>query len=272
MFNMEIILQFHKANSGRRLRKSLPPAGVTYDQFLQMSNDEKYNLMDKIIKDDNIKVPDYLDDSASTKVIYALGMNNKPTVVSDSELDKIPGNDLYRGIRDNSDFNISAKEIADQLKYNEYTQLSKKGSSLLGRGIYFAPNDFLVALDYASAYNLVNNGLIIRAKINPNAKMSTVKKIGNKIKEDSMFNKTFLPKETREKVLNNPHFYYSISAVTPDSYALYAIAHGIDGWRDSTINEVIMINRRALTFSSTNKRAVYKSGGMNTSWTKSEDF
>ena len=223
-----------------------PPAGMTYDKFLEISDDEKYNLMDKIINDANMKVPDYLDDSVTSKIMYALGINNKPTVVSDSELDKLPGKDLYRAFHDNPDSNISSKDIAGQLKYGDYTQLSGKGGSAFGRGIYFAEDNFGDAVEYGS-YG--DNILITRAKLKPNSKMSTINEIQNKINKDLSFGKTFMS-------LNDD-----------DKPAIYALAHGIDGWRakagynaiiggEITTQPVIhtaIINRKSLIFSSTNK-------------------
>ncbi|MBR0075486.1 MAG: hypothetical protein IJP96_07010 [Synergistaceae bacterium] len=238
-----------------------PPVGLTYDQFMQMSNDEKYDLMDKIIKDENIKVPDYLDDSITTKVMYALGMNNKPTVVSDSELDKLPGDDLYRAIYDSTDFNLSSKDIMEQLKYSNYTQLSGKGGSVYGRGIYFT-NDFTDAAEYGS-YG--NNMLVMRAKINPNSKMSTLNEIQNKINKDLSFGRIF-----------------TSSINDDDKPALYAIAHGIDGWNAKTnypsifgeqnVIHTAVINRKSLIFSSSNKSGRNKDDSdFSFSWVDAKD-
>ena len=70
------------------------PSGVTYDQFMQMTDDQKYNLMDSIILDPNLKTPDTMDDSDTSKVLYALGVTNKPTVVDDATLDNMSGTEL----------------------------------------------------------------------------------------------------------------------------------------------------------------------------------
>ena len=70
-------------SSGVASQKANTPSGVSYSQFMQMSDDQKYQTIDTILNDSNIQVPSYLDSSRTSKVVYALGMDNKPTVVSD---------------------------------------------------------------------------------------------------------------------------------------------------------------------------------------------
>ena len=73
-------------------------SGVTYDQLMKMSEDEKYQTIEDILNNDNIKVPSYLDDSETTKVLYALGMSNKPNVVSDAKLNSMAGEEVFRTV------------------------------------------------------------------------------------------------------------------------------------------------------------------------------
>ena len=240
---MKIILQFHKANSGRRLRKSLPPAGVTYDQFMQMSDEDKADFVFNVINNHNIIVPDYLDNSVTSKVMYAFGMNNKPQVVSDSELDKIKGKDLYRTVYDIPDSPISSTEILDQIRHSDYTQLSGSGGSVYGRAIYFA-TDF----ERSAMFGIEEtNPVMMRAKINPNAKMIEVHNLSNMSTNSKFIQKLQAHiKGDYTKDFSN------------DWMSLTALANGFDGWRVTpygTKNDYVMIiNRRALTVSSKSKK------------------
>ena len=185
---MKINLSFHKALSGRRRKgnnKISTPSGVTYEQFFAMSDDDKADFVFDVINNPNIVVPDYLDKSATSKVMYALGMNNKPQVVSDSELDKMSGEDLYRSVYDSSKNDISGTEILDQIRYADYTQLSSSGGSVHGRAVYFATN-FEDSM-YFSLYG--DNPVMMRAKINPNAKIMSEKKLTNLVSKSDFFQK-----------------------------------------------------------------------------------
>ena len=230
---MIIDLSFHKALSGRRHRENnkvdtpSTPSGVTYDQFMQMSDDDKIDFIHGVISNQNITVPDYLDNSVTSKVIYALGMNNKPEVVSDSELDKMPGDDLYRTVYDSSRIEISGTEILDQIRYGDYTQLSGNLSSAYGRALYFATK-----FKDASEYGRKNpTAVMMRVKINPSAKIVSENKLGD--------------------IMIKSNFHKKLNVKGYDCIALTALAHGIDGWSDQY---TMIINRGALTVSSTSKK------------------
>ena len=58
-----------------------------------------------------------------------------------------------------------------------------------------------------------------------------------------------------------------------DSYALYAISHGIDGWYDKKKGYYMIVNRGAITASSTSKKTINENffGFSYESWTEAAD-
>lgn len=218
------------------------PSGVTYDQFMQMTEQEKFQTMDSILANPNIQVPNYLDDSDVSKVMYGLGMNNKPTVVSDAQLDTMPGKELYRTVYESGVMPPpSSDAILDQIKNGDFTQMSGRNRSVHGRALYFA-TDFTDSTVYGSGER---NAQVMRAKINPNAKI---------VSESNLIN------QMSSKAFSNS---VSHSKSMKDDMGLYALSQGIDGWYSGTYT--MIVNRGNLTASSQNK--TIKSGrGMASSW------
>lgn len=214
--------------------KAKTPSGVSYDQFMKMSDSEKYDTMDRIINDQNIKVPDYLDNSITSKVMYGLGMNNKPKVVTDAQLDAMPGKDLYRTVYDTTSPPPYAQDILNQIRTGDYTQMSGSGGSAHGRAIYFARNDFRGSASYG---NRGNNAMMMRAKINQGANMMKESTLTSMMNSDSDFGKK----------ISGQHN-------STDAKALYSLSHGIDGWYADYGSYNMVVNRGALTASSTNKK------------------
>ena len=209
------------------------PSGVTFAQFSAMSDTQKFQTMSDILNNQSIVVPDYLDDSPTTKVIYALGMNTKPTVVSDSALDNMPGEEIFRTVTDVPSPPPYAKDILDQIRTGDYTQMSGSGGSAHGRAIYFAA-DFGESRDYGWGKT---DATMARAKINPKANIIGEQALENKMKRD--------PNWKRLPGVGNT-----------DAKALYAISHGIDGWKAKRgwgSSYRMIVNRGALTMSSTSK-------------------
>lgn len=223
------------------------PSGINYEQLMKMSIEERYDTIAKIIGSRKIKVPDYLDNSKTTKLIYALGMNEKPKVVSDAKLDKVEGTDLYRCVHDSEKPVVTSKEILNEIRTADYTRLSGKKTSLMGKALYFASN-FLDSVRYAKG----PSSLIMRAKINPNAKMMEEREIRKTVKHDTEFQKRKLDKDVFE------------------SSSLYAIAHGLDAWYSKQAGYYMIVNRGVLTISSSNKKALNENGYAN-SWASSQD-
>lgn len=215
------------------------PSGVTYQQFMGMSDTQKYSTIESILDDSNIKVPSYLDDSDTTKVIYALGMNNATTVVTDAQLDNMQGREIFRTVYDASP-QITSDMILDQIRNGEYTQMSGSGGSAHGRAIYFA-TDFTGSTVYGLGQK---NPMVMRAKINSNANIRSEASLRRQMNGDSTYQSSRLNRTLTRK--------YS-----EDDMSLYALSHGIDGWYSGTYT--MMVNRGALTASSQNK-SIYSSG------------
>lgn len=229
------------------------PSGITYDQFMKMSDSEKYDTIESILADPNIQVPSYLDDSNTTKFLYGLGLNNKPTVVSDDQLDNMAGKDLYRTVYETGSMPPpSTDAVLDQIRNGDYTHMSGKGGSAHGRAIYFARDDFVGSRYYGDGER---NAMMMRGKLKPNAKIVSEHKLKMSAMNDSNFDNRRI----------------SLGA---DGLALYALSHGIDGWYSGTY--IMMVNRGAMTFSSKNK-SIYKKGARKTysnaatSWAEAGD-
>lgn len=211
------------------------PSGISYSQFMGMSDDQKYDTMNSIISNPRITVPSYLDGSTTSKVMYALGMNNKPTVVPDNAIDKIKGKALYRTIYEGGSMPPpSTKDVADQIKTGDYTQLSGKGGSVHGRALYFADN-FTSSATYGRGRQ---NPMMLRAKVNPGA---------NIVDENDLFRRMNADTNFMAKHKNSG---------SADMRSLYALSHGIDGWHDPGTGYTMIVNRGALTVSSTNKTLI----------------
>ena len=218
-----------KSGGGGAPAKVNTPSGIDYNQFMAMSEAQRWSTMDSIIMNPNIVVPGHLDDSDTTKVIYALGMDNKPTVVSDDALDRMAGKDLYRTVYDTPNPPPSGSDILDQVRTGDYTQMSGSGGSAHGRAIYFARDDFSESARYGTRGN---NPVMMRAKINPNAKIVSESELNQQMRQKGFSSK---------------------ASSIRDDIALYAISQGIDGWYSG--NYTMMVNRGALTASSKTKHA-----------------
>ncbi len=198
------------------------PAGISYDEYMKMNESQKARIVHDILNDDSIKVPNYLDGSDTSKFIYALGLSNKPDVVSDDQLEKMAGGSLYRTVNGNGV--ITGAMITDQIRNGEYTQLSGKGGSVHGRALYFA--DSVLG---SSAYASGGDSVMIRSKLKPGAKIA---------KEDTIWRGA---SKMAVQYSRNPE----------DSMAIHAISSGYDGWTDGSYT--MIVNRGALAISSRDK-------------------
>ena len=140
----------------------LPGGGVAYDDFKNMTDDEKADVVEKAL---GVGLPAFLDDSGIQKLAYFTGMKEKPTVVADDALDKMSGTELYRTVNNaynrRTDIGYTSKDIAKQITDGDFTMYSDSGGSAHGKAIYFADN-----FGGSAAYgNGRSDDLMIRAKI-----------------------------------------------------------------------------------------------------------
>jgi len=206
------------------------PAGISYDEYMKMNVSQKQRIVHDILNDKSIKVPPYLDGSDTTKVIYSLGMNRKPKVVSDIALTAMKGKAMYRTMNDADDGSISGYDIAKQVRTGDYTQMSGKGGSVHGRALYFASSV------RASAMYANNKGsTMIRAKVNPGAKVVSESKLNAEISQKNI----------------------SFSRNPDDNMALYALSQGYAGWKHSPTGYVMIVDRGEITVSAKQKSVTW---------------
>ena len=211
------------------------PSGLTFDDFQKLSDSEKVDAINRIIDDSNIKVPYYLDSSDTSKVMYALGMDKKPTIVTDKALDAMPGKEIFRTVYEGGTMPPpSSKDILDQIRSGDYTQMSGSGGSAYGRALYFATN----VPDSASYGKGRRNPQMLRAKIDPTAKIRAYTTLYAEMKNDTGFQ-------------NKIHAKHKNGVYSADSTALYAIYKGFDGWYSGTYS--MLLNRGVLAVSDTSK-------------------
>lgn len=217
------------------------PSGVTLDQFRQMDEQQQIATIDNILSSATITVPQYLDGSDTTKVMYALGMSNKTTVVDEKTLNAMQGRELFRTVyEDGSMPPPSSNDILDQVRNGDYTQLSGSGGSAHGRAIYFATS-FKESADYGKYRQ---NPAVMRCKLNANANMINERTLNAQFQNSAFFGK------------------YS----STDGKALFAISKGYDGWFSQWSGYNMILNRGALTSSSQSKTIRAKNGGYAGSW------
>lgn len=221
------------------------PSGVTYDQFMNMPMAQRYATVMSILDDYSIKVPSHLDNSDTTKIIYALGMNSKPDVVSDAQLDQMSGREIFRTVYEDRGMPPpSSDAILDQIRNGDFTQMSGRGGSAHGRAIYFATTYNGSAL-YGHGEK---NPMVMRSKIKSTANIRSESSLRNQLLSDTAFQR----------------LYYKLGS--EDTKSVYALTHGIDGWYSGSYT--MMVNRGALVSSSQNKSIRTSTGTYASTWSE----
>ncbi len=141
-----------------------------FAKFMQMSDDQKADAIMTLTKQE---VPIFLANNDFQKLTFAIGMNDMPTMVTDAQLSKTKGVELFRTVNSARDtrngISYSAQEIAEQITEGTVTRVSDSGGSAYGRGIYFASN-YKDSEDYGNTRGNISKTAVIRAKIKPTAK------------------------------------------------------------------------------------------------------
>lgn len=140
-----------------------------YDAFMQMNDDQKADVIDSMIKQG---VPSHLADNDFQKMIYNIGLNDKPQLVDDATLNSMNGTELWRTVNNvydrQNDISYTADQIARQVQAGRVTRVSDNGGSVYGRGIYFADNQRESSY-YGNTKGNVKKTAQIRCKLNSNA-------------------------------------------------------------------------------------------------------
>lgn len=144
---------------------------ASYDAFMAMSDDDKADFIDASIKQG---VPAHLAQNDFQRFIYNSGLNEKPDVVSDAQLDAMTGTEMFRTVNAvydrSNDVSYNAEQISKQVMAGRVTRVSDNGGSVYGRGIYFA-DSYNGSTSYGSSTGDVKKTAVVRAKLNSNAKV-----------------------------------------------------------------------------------------------------
>ena len=118
------------------------PSGFTLDDVQKMDDQQ---LHDFLIDVDKTDVPDFLNKHHLQKMVYALGMNDTPEIVSQKEFDDMTVNApfgsampvIYRTVNDTSvgGVKLTADDICDMITDGDTTYM---GNGVHGDGLYFS--------------------------------------------------------------------------------------------------------------------------------------
>ena len=212
----------------------LPKGGVAFKDFEKMTDDQKADVIDKAL---HTGVPIFLDDSGLQRFAYFTGMNDKPKVVTDAQLNTLKGHELFRTVNDaydrRKDIGYTANDIIKQISSGDFTMYSDSGGSAYGKSIYFA-SSVRSSSGYAG-----RGATMMRAKITG----------GNAVSHSTINNMYRNARARGDKLALACSKADSSSAVN-----LYALAKGYDVITSSDYHMVL--NRRCLTVSSQTKKNV----------------
>jgi hypothetical protein len=113
------------------------PSGVTMADLAKMDDKE---LRDFLVGVDKVDIPAFLNSHHFQKMTYALGLNDKPEVVSNAQLQRLIANGataVYRTVNDTrvSGVDFTATDICDMLIDGDLTY---HGNGIHGDGLYFS--------------------------------------------------------------------------------------------------------------------------------------
>lgn len=113
------------------------PSGVTVNDLAKMDDQA---LRDFLFGVDKVDIPDFLNSHHLQKMVYALGLNDKPEIVSDAQLRKLIANGatpVYRTVNDTrvSGIDFTASDICDMMIDGDLTY---HGNGVHGDGLYFS--------------------------------------------------------------------------------------------------------------------------------------
>ena len=205
---------------------------VDYSDYMKLSDDEKADAMSQILKNG---IPNFLDNSATQKMLYYTDLEGKPQVVSDSALDKLNGKDLFRTVHDvydrQTDVSYTAKQIYNQVAKGDFTAVSGSGGSAYGKGIYFADS----YRDSTVYRRSGTNNITMRAKLNNNART---------VSYSTAMNRAMQEAKSGSKI---GKIYKSLSY--SDLPSVWALNNGYNVLTDRSSGYHVILDRRAITMS-----------------------
>lgn len=145
-----------------------------YDNFMKMSDDQKADAIKTAISQG---IPDHLNKNSDyQKLIYNLGMNDKPTIVDDATLKSMKGTAVFRTVNSvydrSTDLSFTAPQIAKQTQSGKITRVSNGSTAVYGDGIYFATSR-RGSSAYGGTHGNINKTCMMSGKLNNNAKIIT---------------------------------------------------------------------------------------------------
>lgn len=141
------------------------PPSITQQQFMQMDNAQTIQYLGNLSK--NVKMPPSaeLPEFDTQRLTYDMGLNGKPTIVSEAEFNKIKGTTIYRGVKEQDDGNgtvlAPARSIANTTMYGDFSRI---GAGVAGDGFYFSDSTS-TANSYAGYGKDLGKSAVMRAKI-----------------------------------------------------------------------------------------------------------
>lgn len=201
------------------------PTSVKLDNFRNLTDDEKADIIDSLIK---TPVPTFLAKNSFQQFTYGMKMDDKPTIVDDTALNTMGGQELFRTINNSVDtthrMKFDADEVAMQVLKGTYTRVSDSGGSVYGKGIYFADN-YSDSIAYGNTSGNIKKTAVIRGKLNPTAKtisysqamslaqkeMASGSKLGKALsKTDSQSATSIYALSKGYDVMTSGHGYYTV--------------------------------------------------------------
>lgn len=197
-------------------QRETTPSGYTLADVQAMDDKQTHDFL---ISVNDIDTPDFLNKDLHTqKMVYGLGLNDKPKIISQQEFDdetvNVPFGDarvLYRTVDDAITTGGVKMTAEQQLQMLAYGDLSWIGRGIHGDGLYFS-NSESGSKSYGSGRG---KSATIACVLNENARMITER---NLKKEYDQYVKSH--PETR-KALG-----FARSKSTNDSYSQFALLRG----------------------------------------------
>lgn len=146
------------------------PMGVTLADVQAMDDKQ---LHDFLINVYDVDIPDFLNTHHTQKMVYGLGLNDKPQVIPDVQLQQMINNGaqpIYRSVDDVTlpgKVHLSGADMHDMLRDGDLTYL---GNGMYGDGLYFS-NSLKGSKGYGNT--------TIQGVLSPNARTITEKQLRN---------------------------------------------------------------------------------------------
>jgi len=165
-----------------------PAPGSGIANFMNMTDQQKADAISQALKTKSFKINgDDAPDTTFQKLAHNLGIDGLPNLVTDTDLDKVKGADIFRA------FSSSTQDGADAITANvmmdNETFYSDTGGSAYGRGIYFMgesknSNESFVLSKDVRIYGSGSHSNIIRAKLNDNAKTISIDNVDTLLRKE----------------------------------------------------------------------------------------